>query len=50
MVDVKNAHGEIFYSPKTRLAKKIDSQVKTRGGHHRSLNLDYLLENIKVLR
>ncbi|MFA8437241.1 MAG: putative glycoside hydrolase [Marinifilaceae bacterium] len=44
MIDVKNAHGELFYRPKSEIAKYIDAQVKTMEGQQRCLNMDYLLQ------
>lgn len=44
MVDVKNVKGNLFYSPENKIAREINAQVKTKGGHKRSLNLDYLFK------
>ena len=44
MVDVKNVRGNLFYNPENKLAREINSQVKTKEGEKRALNLDYLLE------
>ena len=47
MIDVKNAHGDLFFSPVPEMAKQIDAQVKTRNGALRSLDLDYLTRKAK---
>lgn len=47
MIDVKNAHGELFYPPVSALAKEIGAQVSTKGGHTRSLDMKYLLQKAR---
>ncbi len=44
MVDLKNAHGNIFYKPSVPLAGEIGGQVRTREGRPVSLQFDYLRE------
>ena len=41
LIDVKNAHGELFYEPLQDRAKNL--QVKTGAGHVRKLNIDHLV-------
>ncbi len=47
MIDLKNAHGELFYRPASALAKRIGAQVTTREGQIRFLDMDYLLQAAK---
>jgi len=47
MIDVKNAHGDLFYPPASDLACRIGARVKTRNGALRSLDLDYLTRESK---
>ncbi len=44
MIDVKNARGELFYTPRSLLARRIGSQARTRDGRTVSLPMDYLLD------
>ena len=40
--DLKNANGELFFSPTNETAMKINSQATTAEGRPRSIDLDYL--------
>lgn len=45
MIDLKDAHGDLFYEPELELAQKIGAQTTTISGQHRSIYLDYLIES-----